>query len=101
MWCIFDLHGGLMSYEQFQACVQQDDRASGSYTFRREFGLPELKPYAGVKAFLFFEGEAAGGGGSGGGGGDGGAVAGAGDSGVHFECVSVGEAGEGCGSGCW
>jgi tetratricopeptide (TPR) repeat protein len=53
----FDLHGGLMSYEQFQACVQQDDRSSGNYTFRRGYGLGELPQYAGVKGFLFFEAE--------------------------------------------
>jgi tetratricopeptide (TPR) repeat protein len=52
----FDLHGGVMTYEQFQ----KYDRRSGNYTFQRGYGLAELAAYPGVKAFLFFEGAATG-----------------------------------------
>ena len=49
----FDLHGGLMTYGQFQAY----QRSAGSYTFQRSYGLGDLAAYEGVRAFLFFEGE--------------------------------------------
>ncbi len=52
----FDLHGGLMTYEHFQ----KYERGLNQYTFQRGYGLSNLQPYAGVKAFLFFEGEEAG-----------------------------------------
>jgi tetratricopeptide (TPR) repeat protein len=48
----FDLHGGLMTFEQFQA-----QREAQSQTFQRGYDLPELKAYEGVQAFLFFEGD--------------------------------------------
>jgi hypothetical protein len=49
----FDLHGGLMAHEQFQ-------QVGANYTFQRGYGLQDLQPYMVVKAFLFFEAEAAG-----------------------------------------
>ena len=48
----FDLHGGLMSYKQFQDGVEKS-----RYFYQRGYGLDDLEPYEGVKAFLFFEGE--------------------------------------------
>ena len=48
----FDVHGALMEYEQYQQGVQSD-----RYRFQRAFGLGDLEPYEGVKAFLFLEGE--------------------------------------------
>nr|MDJ0601267.1 tetratricopeptide repeat protein [Crocosphaera sp.] len=48
----FDLHGGLMTYEQFQDGVEKS-----RYFYQRGYGLDNLEPYNGVKAFLFFEGE--------------------------------------------
>ncbi|MDJ0508898.1 MAG: tetratricopeptide repeat protein [Crocosphaera sp.] len=48
----FDLHGGLMTYEQFQKGVEKN-----RYFYQRGYGLDNLEPYDGVKAFLFFEGE--------------------------------------------
>jgi tetratricopeptide (TPR) repeat protein len=52
----FDLHGGLMEYGQFQKYVPNGE----AYLFQRGDRLAELPEYAGVKAFLFFEGEEAG-----------------------------------------
>ncbi|WNZ45813.1 tetratricopeptide repeat protein [Leptolyngbya boryana CZ1] len=52
----FDLHGGLMDYQQFQTYSHQ----AGNYTFQRGYGLKDLAEYGGVKAFLFFEGDEAG-----------------------------------------
>ncbi|GAP95147.1 tetratricopeptide repeat protein [Leptolyngbya sp. NIES-2104] len=52
----FDLHGGLMSYEAFQSY----SHGTENYTFQRGYGLGDVAAYDGVKAFLFFEGEAAG-----------------------------------------
>ncbi|MGK7879152.1 MAG: CHAT domain-containing protein, partial [Crocosphaera sp.] len=48
----FDLHGGLMSYKQFQDGVEKS-----RYFYQRGYGLEDLEAYDGVKAFLFFEGE--------------------------------------------
>ncbi|MGK7876700.1 MAG: tetratricopeptide repeat protein [Xenococcaceae cyanobacterium] len=48
----FDVHGALMEYEQYKIGVQSD-----RYRFQRAFGLRDLEPYEGVKAFLFLEGE--------------------------------------------
>jgi tetratricopeptide (TPR) repeat protein len=52
----FDLHGGLMTYEQFR----QVGQVGANYSFQRGYGLADIAPYGGVKAFLFFEGEVAG-----------------------------------------
>jgi hypothetical protein len=51
----FDAHGGLMTYDQFEAGVTKD-----RYTYRARYGRPEMERYTGQKAFLFFEGEAKG-----------------------------------------
>lgn len=57
----FDLHGGLMKFEQFQTYLTQEkDYSLGKYTFQRGYGLKELPKYPGVKAFLFFEADEAG-----------------------------------------
>ena len=48
----FDVHGALMSYEQFQQGVEVN-----RLSYQRGYGLMDLKPYAGVKGFLFLEGE--------------------------------------------
>jgi len=48
----FDVHGALLTYQQFQ-----QELKTNSYTYQRGYGLNHLKPYAGVKAFLFLEGE--------------------------------------------
>ncbi|MBE9028661.1 tetratricopeptide repeat protein [filamentous cyanobacterium LEGE 11480] len=52
----FDMHGGLMNYEQFQAGCE----AGSDYSFQRGYGLEAMPQYEGVQAFLFFEGDAAG-----------------------------------------
>ncbi|KAM3097887.1 tetratricopeptide repeat protein [Phormidesmis sp. 146-35] len=52
----FDLHGGLMAYEQFQKTVPTGEK----YLFQRGPRLEKLPEYAGVKAFLFFEGDESG-----------------------------------------
>jgi hypothetical protein len=51
----FDMHGGLMTFEQFGM-----QRAAQSQTFQRGYGLKDLAKYDGLKAFLFFEGDEAG-----------------------------------------
>ncbi len=48
----FDTHGALLSYEKFQQQVE-----TNRYLFQRGYGLEDLQPYQGVKAFLIFEGE--------------------------------------------
>lgn len=48
----FDVHGAVLSHKQLQQEMQ-----SNSYTFQARFGREDLKPYEGLKAFLFFEGE--------------------------------------------
>ncbi|WP_416244997.1 CHAT domain-containing protein [Crocosphaera sp. XPORK-15E] len=48
----FDLHGGLMSYQEFQKGVEKN-----RYLYQRGYGLEHLDAYQGVKAFLFFKGE--------------------------------------------
>ncbi|MCA2791827.1 MAG: tetratricopeptide repeat protein [Microcystis sp. M048S1] len=48
----FDVHGGLMEYEQYQRQVHGD-----SWRYQRGWGLEDLARYEGVKAFLFLEGE--------------------------------------------
>ncbi|NEO86994.1 MAG: CHAT domain-containing protein [Spirulina sp. SIO3F2] len=46
----FDLHGGLLTYEQFQNGVENN-----RYIFRPGYGQTELEPYEGWQAFLCFE----------------------------------------------
>lgn len=48
----FDVHGGLMEYEQYERQVHGD-----SWRYQRGWGLEDLARYEGVKAFLFLEGE--------------------------------------------
>ncbi len=48
----FDVHGALMSYKQFQRGVKLN-----RLSYQRGYGLMDLKPYAGVKGFLFLEGD--------------------------------------------
>ncbi|NCR66329.1 MAG: tetratricopeptide repeat protein [Microcystis aeruginosa LL11-07] len=48
----FDVHGGLMKYEQYERQVHGD-----SWRYQRGWGLEDLAEYEGVKAFLFLEGE--------------------------------------------
>jgi tetratricopeptide (TPR) repeat protein/type II secretory pathway predicted ATPase ExeA len=52
----FDMHGGLMSFEQFRGFQP----VGGDYAFQRGYDLPSLAEYEGVQAFLFFEGDEAG-----------------------------------------
>ncbi len=51
----FDVHGALMTYDQFEEGVEKN-----RYLYQRGYGLEDLPSYEGVKAFLFFEGEAKG-----------------------------------------
>ncbi len=48
----FDVHGGLMTYEQFKTGVKQD-----RYVLDGRFGRGEMAAYDGLKAFLFLEGK--------------------------------------------
>lgn len=47
----FDLHGGLLSYEQFVKAPGPPDRV----TLRNRWGRSEIAPFEGVKAFLCFQ----------------------------------------------
>ncbi len=51
----FDVHGGLMSYDQFRAGAQQN-----RYLFDARYGRGDIAPYDGVKAFLLLEGKSQG-----------------------------------------
>lgn len=48
----FDAHGGLMTYDQFEAGVKTD-----RYLYKARYGRSGMERYTGQKAFLFFEGE--------------------------------------------
>ncbi|MEO0394353.1 MAG: CHAT domain-containing protein [Cyanobacteria bacterium P01_A01_bin.137] len=48
----FDVHGGLMTHDQFQAGAKKD-----RYTYQARYGRSDMQPYDGVKAFLFLEGK--------------------------------------------
>lgn len=48
----FDVHGGLLEYEQFQHGPE-----GSRYLYQKRYGRADLQPYEGVKAFLFLEGE--------------------------------------------
>jgi tetratricopeptide (TPR) repeat protein len=50
-----DAHGGLLTYNQFQAGVTQN-----RYLYQARYGRSSIQPYDGVKAFLFLEGESKG-----------------------------------------
>ena len=50
----FDVHGGLMSYEQFQQTPEPGRRF---YLYRGRFGRPDIEPYTGQKAYLLLEGQ--------------------------------------------
>ncbi|MEO0869114.1 MAG: hypothetical protein AAFY17_11835, partial [Cyanobacteria bacterium J06642_11] len=47
----FDVHGGLLTYDQLQAGAKRD-----RYTFQARYGRSDIPAYDGVKAFLFLEG---------------------------------------------
>ena len=48
----FDLHGGLLKWDDFQKGGESD-----RLTYRARYGRPDLAKYDGIKAFLFFEDE--------------------------------------------
>jgi hypothetical protein len=48
----FDLHGGLLRWEDFRKGGESD-----RFTYRARYGRPDLAKYDGIKAFLFFEDE--------------------------------------------
>ena len=55
----FDLHGSLLTHAQFEYMTHLG--AGDRLVFQsRGYGLPEMQPYEGYKAFLSFEGEEAG-----------------------------------------
>ena len=55
----FDLHGSVLTYNQANQLMKLPAQASGQ-TFRRGHNLGDLPEYDGYRAFLSFEGEAAG-----------------------------------------
>ncbi len=50
----FDVHGGLLTYQDFQASLPE---ATSQYVYQRGYGRNDLAPYEGKNAFLFFEAE--------------------------------------------
>ncbi len=54
----FDVHGSLMTHEQFQHVEQGLD--TDRYTYQKRYGRGDLPPYDGLKAYLFLEHETAG-----------------------------------------
>jgi tetratricopeptide (TPR) repeat protein len=52
----FDLHGSLLTYEQYQ----QAEAAVSPHFFKSGYGQKEIAPYPGYRAFLSFNGAAAG-----------------------------------------
>ncbi len=48
----FDLHGALMTYQQFQQGVE-----TSRFLYQARYGRDDIQPYEGVKAFLFMEGQ--------------------------------------------
>jgi hypothetical protein len=52
----FDVHGSLMTWEQFQL-FQQEGGSSDHLVFKSRFGRGEIEKYDGEKGFLFFEDE--------------------------------------------
>jgi tetratricopeptide (TPR) repeat protein len=55
----FDLHGSVLTYDQASQLLDRPAQPGGP-TFRRGYGLGELPQYEGYRAFLSFEGAAAG-----------------------------------------
>ncbi len=50
----FDVHGSLMTYEQFQQAPRPGRHV---YLYRGRYGRPDIEPYSGQKAYLFLEGQ--------------------------------------------
>src|SRR5260221_9216229 len=55
----FDLHGSLLSYEEWQHLLHHEEKEpeSHSHTYQKYYSLKDIERYPGEKAFLFFEGE--------------------------------------------
>src|SRR5436305_1434605 len=57
----FDMHGSLLTYEQFQQLNKQfqqgDGQALSRHVYHEHYALEDIQPYDGAKAFLLFEGE--------------------------------------------
>ena len=57
----FDLHGSLLSYQQWQHLLEQEEgegeQVSHSRTYQKYYALTDIEQYEDEKAFLFFEGE--------------------------------------------
>ncbi|BDA70660.1 hypothetical protein CAL7716_048260 [Calothrix sp. PCC 7716] len=51
----FDCHGSLMAYADIQEGVKRN-----KYTYQARWGREDIKPYEGLKAFLFLDGESKG-----------------------------------------
>ena len=52
----FDMHGSLMTWEQFQL-IQKEGGSGDKLVFKSRFGRGEIEKYDGVKGYLFFEDE--------------------------------------------
>jgi len=55
----FDLHGSLLSYDEWQHLLQHEEKEqeSHTHTYQKYYALKDIEPYTGEKAYLFFEGE--------------------------------------------
>ena len=52
----FDLHGSVLTYDQAKALLEEKSPVS-RHTFKRGYGLQDLKPFEGARGFLSFEGD--------------------------------------------
>ncbi len=50
----FDVHGAVLTYEEFQEL--QKEQKGNHYLYNSRFGRPDIEKYEGVKAFLFLDG---------------------------------------------
>ncbi|NJN60875.1 MAG: CHAT domain-containing protein [Coleofasciculaceae cyanobacterium RL_1_1] len=51
----FDLHGAVLTYDQAQELLDRRATDDSPHTFKRGYGLQELKPFEGAQGFLSFE----------------------------------------------
>ena len=53
----FDMHGSVLTYEQFQRLEAEHKKHANRYQYATSYARPSVTKYEGSSAFLFFEGE--------------------------------------------
>ncbi|TAF52208.1 MAG: CHAT domain-containing protein, partial [Oscillatoriales cyanobacterium] len=51
----FDLHGSVLTYDQARSLLDDESRTASNHTFKRGYGLQDIKPFNGAQGFLSFE----------------------------------------------